>query len=250
MCPVMFKIFGVDIYSYFVILFVSYIICLFIAMKRGEKKGIKSDIVFDLSLYLLIFGILGSRLLFVLLNLKNYLINPIHILYFREGGLTWHGAAFGGALTIIIYCYKKKIPSLLMFDIMAPSFILGVGLGKIGCFLNGCCLGKVAQYPWCFAIQSTNSPLHRHPVQIYELILELIGFLFLIYYDKFTKFRGELFWTYVILYSLIRFSVEFFRESEVLCFGMSLAQVVSIIFIVIAFIIILINKIKLKTFGG
>lgn len=247
MHPVMFKVFGLDVYSYGVMLVFAFLVCLFIAIKRGERKNVKPDFMLDLSLYLLIFGALGARFFYVIQNLNYYLTQPLLMLNFRQGGLSWHGAVIGGISVIWFFCKKKGVSPALILDIFAPTFMLGLGIGRIGCLLNGCCFGRFTNAPWAFAIPSTNSLNPRHPTQIYELMLDVIGFFLLLYWERFTKFKGELFWVYIIMYSVVRFTIEIWRESESLIFHLSLAQVVSIILIIISSIIIWYNRKHIKT---
>jgi len=235
---VLFSIGDFKIYSYGATLVFAFLMAIAVALKQGKKAGFSEEVILDLSLILLIAGVLGSRLLFVLLNLGDYLKHPLSILNLREGGLSLHGGLILGFLCVLWFCRSRKISLWSLLDAISPSFIIGIAIGRIGCFLNGCCYGKVTGLPWGVVFTSAHITLARHPSQIYEMLLDLAVFALLLYWQGRKRFEGEVFLFSLLLYSVVRFIVEFFREGLFFFWGLSLAQYGSILIIVLCLILI------------
>lgn len=247
-----FKIFGLTIgplhvYSYGTMLVIGFLAGMFLAVKRADSKNIKKDDILDLTFYMLIFGIIGARISYVLIHLNYYSKHFIEIFNLSAGGLSWHGGLIAAIITIFIFCGAKKINLGDLFDCIAPSFPLGQGLGRLGCFLNGCCGGKIAFGFFGAHIGKIKVFNNRHPAQIYELILDLFIMFFLLIYEKYIKFKGELFLSYLALYSIIRFFLEFLRdnssESSIIMIGkLSLGQYISLLILIPTLLWIIIGR--------
>lgn len=250
MHQVLFSIGDFKIYSYGATLVAAFLMAIAVALKQGKKAGFSEEVILDLSLILLIAGVLGSRLLFVLLNLGDYLQHPLSILNLREGGLSLHGGIILSFLSALWFCRKRKIPFWSLLDALSPSLILGVAIGRIGCFLNGCCYGKVTSLPWGVVFASARIPLARHPAQIYEMLLDLAVFALLLYWQGRKRFEGEVFFFSLLLYSLVRFIVEFFREGLYFFGALSLAQYGSILIIVLCLVLIARGRKDVKAAGS
>ncbi|MBI2251799.1 MAG: prolipoprotein diacylglyceryl transferase [Armatimonadetes bacterium] len=229
------------IYWYGVILVIAFILAFYLFYRRTCKAKILSkDDILDLGTYLLIFGLLGARLLWVLINFKkqNFIDAPLEIINLRAGGLSWHGALLGGLLVAFWFSKKKKINFGKLLDLLSPSFVLGLAIGRIGCFLGGCCGGIKAKgvlekfYTQCFLGGN-------HPAQIYEFFLDLIILWVLFKLEKKIKFNGELYLFFLLLYSLARFSVDYFRIDTIPLGIFSLAQIFSLLVILICGFLIL-----------
>ena len=226
-----------DIYSFGVILALSFMIALIIAVKRKNVAGVSSEEVMDIGLIIMFSGIIGARLGWVLINIKS-IENFWQIFDFRNGGLSLHGSLIGGLIALWIYSNIKKKNIGKILDMVTPSVIIGIAIGRIGCFMNGCCYGVES------SIFSASSVFHgHHPAQLYEMFLDFILFIFVLFYEKRTKFSGELFITFIMGYSVVRFIVEIFRFDRFHIGILNLGQFVSVILIVIsAFLIISLRK--------
>jgi len=225
---VIFTIFGFPVYTYGVMLVTGFITGIFFSIKRNRSKSITTDDIMDLSLYLLLGGLVGARLVYVLLHFSEYMASPISIINLREGGLAWHGALLGGLLAFLLFSKKRKIDFAELVDLCSPGIVLGLAIGRLGCFMNGCCLGDPTTLPWGVVFPEAG-PMKRHPTQLYELILDLLVVLFLVNREKHKKFNGEIALLMMSAYSLVRFFVEFFRFSPPRIAGLSIAQYLSLL---------------------
>lgn len=234
MRPVLFYVWQRPIYAWGVMLALAFIVGILISVPQGRRKGLKVEHIIDLGLYGAVAGLIGARLVYVLLDLGRYLENPISILYLRDGGLSFHGGLAFGIIAGYLYCKAAKIDPGVAADIAAPAVALGYAIVRVGCLLNGCCYGIESNVPW--AIEAAGDGVLRHPTQIYSSIAGLVIFLILWPKRNHKKFPGYLMFLFVGLYSIARFVIEIWRESPRNYFGpLSLAQVASIILGIAAF---------------
>ncbi len=138
---VLFKIGNFEVYTYGFTLVLGFIVAIAVTIFRNKKKNVLNDDILDFSFYMLLAGIVGSRLVYVLLHLGEYMAHPLSMFNLREGGLAWHGAMAGGLLAFLIFSRIKKIDLYEFLDLAAPQMMLGLAIGRIGCFMNGCCFG-------------------------------------------------------------------------------------------------------------
>jgi phosphatidylglycerol:prolipoprotein diacylglycerol transferase len=186
------------------------------AVWQAKKEGISTDRIIDLSFYILFAAIIGSRLLFIIINAGHYLANPLDIFKIWEGGLVFYGGVLLALPTALWYVKKAGLDLWNTADIFAPSVAVGHAFGRLGCFAAGCCYGKISEaLPWSIVFTNPEclAPLNiaLHPVQLYESAGEFINFFILVALMRYKKFNGQLFMTYVLLYGILRFIVEFFR---------------------------------------
>jgi phosphatidylglycerol:prolipoprotein diacylglycerol transferase len=208
-----------------------------VAGREMKRKGMPSQLIYDLALYLLIGGLVVGRLVFVAFNLGFYLKNPLQILMFQNGGLAIHGSLLGGLAAGYLFSRGRKLSLGRLADAVAPALILGQAIGRIGCFLNGDSYGKITSMPW--AVNFPGLEGFRHPTQLYEAGLNFVVFAVLWSLRKKEKFDGYLFLLYLVLYSIVRFVVEIFRESQILVSPLTVAQVASLAIIGGAVLIIM-----------
>jgi phosphatidylglycerol:prolipoprotein diacylglycerol transferase len=183
-------------------------------MKRKDF-GISKQEVENLFFYLIIGLMVGARLGYVLFyDLKIYLANPLEIFAIWHGGMSFHGGLIGVLIVGILFCWKNKKSFWRIADLIIVTAPIGLGLGRIGNFINGELYGRVTQVPWGM-IFPKGGPLPRHPSQLYEGALEG-GILFLVLW--FVKDRklptGGLLALFLLFYGAFRFFVEFFREPD------------------------------------
>jgi phosphatidylglycerol---prolipoprotein diacylglyceryl transferase len=232
MYRILFSIGSFSIYSYGVMLALAFIIGIFLAMKEAKKNGEDPERILDLSLYIILGTLIGGRLGYILLDLDYYLKIPVRMLYFRQGGLSFFGAFFMAYILCWWYIKISKISFWKYADIIAPSIAIGLAIGRIGCFLNGCCYGLVSEkYGLKFSalnmppaylqqlkdgliVSGSSSTLPIIPTQLYSSLYNLIIFFILLWVKKHKKYNGSVFLSFLILYSISRFIIEFFRFSE------------------------------------
>jgi len=193
---------------------VSYGVTRYLVIKR--KFPMDRDMQDMLYLYLMAGVVLGGRLGYVLFyDLKAYLQSPLDILAVWKGGMSFHGGLIGVIVSVILYGRNYKLPFWGITDILTVSVPIGLGLGRLGNFINGELFGRVTQVPWGMVFPE-GGPLPRHPSQLYEAFLEgVILFLLLwILKDRFKNRTGVLSSIFLIGYSIIRFALEFFREPD------------------------------------
>ncbi len=228
MHPILLKIGPLAIYSYGLMVAAGFGTAVYLASAQAHKFGLRKESVVDISLCVLIAGLVGARILYVLLNLGFYRSNPIEVFYISHGGLVWYGAFLFGVSAALIYVAKKVISFWNTADLFAPYIALGQALGRIGCFLNGCCYGGQAARNFPFAVYFPEDVFPRHPTQIYSSLLLLGLFIALRYMQTKRRFAGEIFLAYAILYSLERFVIEFFRgDNPPVFLNLTISQVIS-----------------------
>jgi phosphatidylglycerol:prolipoprotein diacylglycerol transferase len=191
----------------------SYMLVMYQIKKRAMK--IERTQVDDLFFYLILGLIVGARLGYVCFyNLPFYLENPLEIFVLWHGGMSFHGGLIGTFIAGYIVIRRKGLKFLTMIDLIVPTCPVGIGLGRLGNFINGELFGKPSDMPWAMIFpEGGNMP--RHPSQLYEASLEgLVLFVVLWLYKDRKKREGDVFALFLILYGVFRFVCEFFREPD------------------------------------
>lgn len=229
MYPVICTIGPFTVYSYGLMLALAVVIASSLAAGRAKQEGINPEIVLNLSFIGVISGVIGARAFYVVENFAYYLENPLEALMLQHGGLSWFGGLALGSASAVIYLKKKRLPIYKALDLIAPFIALAQSLGRVGCLLNGCCFG------YTFI-----------PLQIYSSLSLVALFLFLRHLQERPQKQGRVFFTYLLLYSLGRFFIEFWRaEHRIILWGFTLFQLICVaLFIVAALKLIFIRKTK------
>lgn len=240
MYPEICKIGPFTIYSYGLSLAFAFLSCSFLARAQAKRKGINPDIIFNLVFLSFISGIIGARLFYIFQNLSFYLQDPLEVIMFAHGGLSWVGGLTSGVFTAVLYIKSKGMPIFKVMDLIAPFIALGQAIGRIGCLLNGCCFGKTAIFGIYF-------PAHHEvliPTQLYSSFSLIFIFIILRFLQDRPHKQGQVFFTYLLLYSIKRFFIEFWRgDNQVVFLGLTLFQITSLlIFCVAIFSLFLIKK--------
>jgi phosphatidylglycerol:prolipoprotein diacylglycerol transferase len=217
MYPILFRLGGLEIYAYGFFILLGFATGVFLAVHRARKTNVSISFerVADLFFYSVLSAILGSRILFVVINFNVYRKDPLQALKIWEGGLVFYGGFILAVGVSIVYMRWNKLPIWKLADLSSPSIALGLFFGRIGCFLAGCCYGKETSLPWSVVFKDPNSlarlnvPLH--PTQLYEAAGGLVIFFFLIWWEKRKAFDGQIFWLFSLLYSVARFLIEMVR---------------------------------------
>lgn len=234
MHPVLLKIGPLILYSYGLMLALAYLCGIVWAIYMGKREGFREEVILDLCLVGLIASVIGARLAYIVFFWDSYRAHPWEALMIWKGGLVFQGGLVLAILAVWFEISRRKLPLLKLLDIAAPTTAIGYAIGRIGCFLNGCCYGIECDLPW--AVRFPDLPGLRHPTQLYASIAGALMFLVLIYLWKHRKFEGQLLFSGLILYSVYRFLIEFIRTNPEYWFGLTQAQLASIPIFVISLI--------------
>src|SRR5680860_449632 len=256
MHPILFKIGNTSVESYWFFMILGFIIGGIVVYLETKNKNLNPHKARNLILITIISAFIGSRLGCVFLNFSSYQNNLIRILQFWKGGFSWQGGFIAAFLITFFLILKNNKENLGKW---CDSYILGIlighSIGRIGCFLNGCCYGITTNVPWAIKNPILGDNLLRHPTQLYESLSYLLIFFFLIYYSQKIKLKnGSLFFIGTALHSLARFVIEYFRYNEDFIYQgkmwfttLNYAQLTALIIIVISiFILFKINYKKQK----
>lgn len=225
MHPVLIQIGSLKVHSYGFFVALGILVATFLTMKRFREDP---QVVLDLALVVVFFGVVGARLGYVFLyDTDYYLSNPWRILMLNQGGLTFYGALIGGILSSLIFVWRKKISFFHLADCAAPYLALGYAIARIGCFLNGCCYGQPTDLPWGVVFPVVDN-LSRHPTQLYSSAANLLNYGILEYLLSRHRFPGQVFSTYLILYGLSRGVIELLREHVGLTGGIPVAVIAAL----------------------
>ncbi len=243
MHPLLFEIYGFQVHFYGLFVALGFFAAIYLAAYLSEKDNFSKDLIFDISFYLLISAVIGARLMYVIVEYKFYLKNPLNILKIWEGGLVYYGGFIAAVGAGLLYKLKHKDLNILKLgDILLTVLPLGQAIGRIGCLFAGCCYGKPCSLPWAVKFTSPMSlapiNVYLHPTQIYHMIANFLIFLILLYVlKKGRTFYGQVVCLYGILYSIGRFVVECFRGDPRGMLGfISTSQAVSIVVFTISII--------------
>lgn len=239
--PIAFNIGSLEIRWYGIIYSLAFLLGILIAAKLAKKRNISKDLIYDFAIWLIPSAVIGARIGHILGNLDYYAKNPLEIIAIWHGGVALYGGILGAIIAAIIFCKKKNIKFYDLGDIFVIPLAFGTIFGRIGNFINQELYGKVTNLPW--GVEFENVPGKRHPTQIYEAIGNLVIFgILLILWRKNLK-AGTIFWSYLGIYSFIRFFAEFLREGDVLFLGLTTMQILSIpLFVVSVYFIYRLNK--------
>lgn len=231
MYPTLFHLGGLTVHSYGLLVALGLAIGIAIIARYASKyEGLAPELIIDLALYCVIAAFIGARLLYVLGEWQYFLANPLEIIMVQHGGLVFFGGFLLGLAALILLAGRKRLPLLKIMDAAAPGLSLGYAIGRLGCFLNGCCFGLPTTLPWgvvfpAGSLAAQYCPGEKlHPTQLYSSFLMTLVFLFIAWLYRRKKFDGEIAGWWFILYALYRFIVEFFRYSPFHWFGLTPMQ--------------------------
>lgn len=256
MHPTLFRIGSFQITTYGLMLAIAFATAGWLVLRRGEKEGIPVDFLQNLMVAAMIAGLVGARALHVIVNLDYFRRHPFEIVFSREG-YVFYGGLLAGLGTAVFFIHRHRQDIWKIGDLIAPYLAMAQGIGRWGCFLFGCCFGRLSSLPWAVRFPRTIDPAtdaidgsppyldHRflgwidtdathslpiHPSQLYSSALGWLNFLFLLYLRSRGGRPGELLLAYLIFYSVGRFLVEWTRgdpRGEFL--SLSTSQVVAVL---------------------
>ena len=244
---------GIPVFGYGFMLFVGFACGTLLAVRHAKRVGMDPSLIWDLMMWLLLPGLIGGRLFYVV----QYSDKVFHgvsglgtlkaLISLWDGGLVFYGSVIGGTIGALLFCRRRKIRLLLLGDIVAPSLLVGLGFGRIGCFLYGCCYGGACSLPWAvrfppdsltYEVQlrtgiiqegaAATTPLH--PTQIYSSALAFLLAGVLVWSFRKHPFEGFVAGLTLTLYPVNRFLLELIRNDEKGQLGTSLtiSQMISI----------------------
>ena len=226
------------IYSYGFMIALALLICTIWLYIDSSRQGYNPEHILEVVVIAALSGLLGARLLYVAQHWSYYSSRWLEIFFTRYEGLSYLGALFGGTLAVFLWCRWRKISFLKLADLMAPYMALGYAIGRVGCFLNGCCYGKVSSVAWALPAAMVDNQL-SHPVQLYAAVGALIIFVILKLIRPVRPFVGFTTISLFALYGVLRFITEFFRYSPTTYWGgLTLAQLFCLGMVVVTVAII------------
>jgi len=224
---ILFQIGPVELYSYGLCVALGFLVAAILILKEAKKIGLPSDAIFDCVIAALVGGLTGARLLFVVINWQDFAHSPLRALMFHEGGLAFQGGLVFGILSVLLVARIKGLSFWKVADLFAPYIALGQAVGRIGCFLNGCCYGRVITSG--IGVTFPGETVVRIPAQIYSSLSLLGIFLALIALRARRRFDGFVLSMYLILYGVFRFFIAFTRADNPLFFSwLKLSQAISV----------------------
>lgn len=228
MHPILLQFGPFVIYSYGAMIALGFSVAIIFIHRQAPKFGMDSDKAVDLTVLMLIFGILGARILYVLLNLSHYTANPLEIFMLSKGGLVWYGGFVLGLTAATVYIRMKGLKFSSFADLIVPYVALAQALGRIGCLLNGCCYGIAVTEDFPFAVILPQDNVTRFPSQLLSALFLFLIFIILKVWQKRRRFGGEIVLAYCMLYSLKRFGMEFLRgDNPRILFNLTMSQMIS-----------------------
>ncbi|HBH12719.1 MAG TPA: prolipoprotein diacylglyceryl transferase [Clostridiales bacterium] len=229
MNPVAFKIFGISIMWYGILIAFGVLIGALLALRQARRIGFREEDLIDVIMIGIPVAIIGARLYYVLFNLDFYKNNPGEIFNIRGGGLAIHGGIMAAVLAGAIFCKIRKVNFWQIADITAPSFIIAQGIGRWGNYINQEAYGVETNLPWGILIDGKTV----HPTFLYESIWNFMVFFFLVWFrNRYHKFDGQIFALYIILYSIARFFIEGLRIDSLYLGNFRVAQLVSLALVI------------------
>lgn len=255
MHPVLFEtpVLGLKIHSYGLMMALGFLAALLWIRHQSKKEGLPLQTMTDLVFLMIVMAIVGSRLAYIAVEWRYFLAHPLDVFKVWQGGLVFLGGLIACLLTAAWYVRKHRLPGWKVFDVFAPGIALGHSFGRLGCFLAGCCYGRLCDVNAWYAVvfpahQGSLAPpgVPLYPTQLMESAGEFLLFLFLVWKTRRKSFDGQIILLYVILYSLMRFAIEFYRgdpeRGYVIPQWLSTSQFLGILLIVAALIMLIYRK--------
>ncbi|HPN72732.1 MAG TPA: prolipoprotein diacylglyceryl transferase [Candidatus Omnitrophota bacterium] len=223
---ILFSMGPVTFYSYGFCVAIGVALAVLFSVRQAGKEGIKQSDALDILTVMILGGIAGGRLLFVLINRELYAEDPLRAFNLSEGGMAFQGALFLSLVSGAVACFLKKISFLKFSDVVAPYLALAHSVGRIGCFMNGCCYGKPVVSG--ISVMFPGDTVRRIPIQLYSSAGLFSIFLLLLLIGKRKKFDGYLLSMYLMMYAALRFILDNFRGDDLVRVNdITLSQVIS-----------------------
>ena len=242
MFPKLLELGPLTVYSYGVLLAAAYLGGLQFALVRARQRGLDAARIMDLGIYIIVSALLGAKLLLVIVDFDHFVQNPGDLMSLVRSGGVFYGGLLLAVLVGVWYVRRHNLPTWQVADVAAPGVAFGHVVGRLGCFLAGCCYGRPTDVPWAvmftnpLAHENVGTPLgvHLHPTQLYEAGAEAIILALLLAFEgKGRPFPGRTFWGYMLVYGASRFVIEIYRgDPRGMVFGdVSTSQFISLLIV-------------------
>lgn len=248
MKPILFTIGDFAFKSYPTAMSIAFLAGIALVLRMAVREGWSFWRSLEGCLFVAFGGLAGARLLYVALTWDFYSLHPERIFKLAFTGFSFYGAFFGGFIIGYLWCRWRKIDFWLGSDMVVTHFMLGYAIVRVGCFLAGCCYGSVSGVYWAVVFPNVDN-LYRHPVQLYASAGAFLIFLLLKQLWPYRPFNGVYLLYMPIFYGALRFITEFFREEPVVWAGLTLAQLFSLVLVLVAVVIYLKIKSPLEREG-
>ena len=252
MHPILFEIGGFPVYTYGLLLAAAYLLGLQFALVRARARGLDGNRVMDLGIWIIVSALVGAKAMLLIVEHDkfgwswNELVN-----LFRSAGV-FYGGLIAAVAVALFYLWRHRMPVWTVTDVFAPGIALGHVIGRLGCLFAGCCFGRPTDMPWGitfhseFAAQNVGTTLGipLHPTQLYEAGAELLILAVLLLTEKKGRpFPGRTFWSYMFLYGVTRFIIEFYRGDsrgtiDLLQMSLSTSQFVSLLIVPLSLVML------------
>jgi phosphatidylglycerol:prolipoprotein diacylglycerol transferase len=241
MHPILFEIGNFPVYTYGVLLAAAYLLGLQFALVRARGRGLDANRVMDLGIWIIISALVGAKLLLLIVDFDTFRRSTAELMTLMRSGGVFYGGLIAAVLVAMWYMRRHKLPLWSVSDAFAPGIALGHVIGRLGCFFAGCCFGRATDVPWAvtftseYARQNVGTPLNisLHPTQLYEAGAELLILgLLLLLERRGRSFPGRTFWSYMLVYGITRFIIEFYRgDARGMVGALSTSQFVSVLLV-------------------
>lgn len=238
----------IPLHTYGFMIAIGFLLGIATVRKLSVRSNMNPDINADLAFWLLMYGFLGARILFIITRFDYFMSNPLDMIKVWEGGLVFFGGLIAATLYAFYYFKKHQLNVWRMLDVLSPGLVIAHAFGRIGCLSAGCCYGRPTDVPWAIKLHSelvddrlVGVPLH--PTQIYESLSLFILYAGLLYIFRTKKFDGQVGLTYFMLYPIIRSIIEIYRGDSIRGFIiegiLSTSQFISILIFAIALVMLM-----------
>lgn len=229
----------VTIHGYGLMIGIGVIAALLIGDKRAQKRGMDGELIYGMTIAAVVLGFMAARVLFIITEWSNFVKDPMR--YITGQGFVVFGGLIGGILTVVGYCKLKKVRAIDYIDLMAPSVAVAQGFGRLGCLLAGCCYGRETTSAIGIVFRASNfapNNVKLLPTQIFMSVGDFIIAGILFWFASKPRRDGEVVCLWLIMYSIGRFVVEFFRNDYRGSIGpLSTSQFIGCIMVVVVTII-------------
>lgn len=250
MYPQLLEFGPLNVYTYGVLLAAAYLIGLKVALIRAHDRGLDANRVMDLGIYIIVSALIGAKLMLLVVEFEHFSLRPSDLWFLiRSGGVFYGGLLLAGPVALW-YLRRHRMQTWTVCDVFAPGIALGHAIGRIGCLMAGCCFGKPTNVPWGItftnplAASNVGTPLNvqLHPTQVYESGGELLILVFLLLTEhRGRPFAGRTFWSYLLLYAVLRFITEIYRGDPrgIVFETLSTSQFISILLVPLSLVMLI-----------
>jgi phosphatidylglycerol---prolipoprotein diacylglyceryl transferase len=254
MHPILFEIGGFPVYTYGLLLAAAYLLGLQFALVRARARGLDPNRVMDLGIWIIVSALIGAKGMLVIVEHEKFGWSWTDLMnLFRSAGV-FYGGLIAAVVVALFYLWRHRMPIWTTTDVFAPGIALGHVVGRLGCLFAGCCFGRPTNVPWAitfhneYARDNVGTPfgIPVHPTQLYEAGAELLILGILLFTEKKGRpYAGRTFWSYMLLYGISRFIIEFYRGDvrgtvDFLNLSLSTSQFVSLLVVPLAIVMLVV----------